>query len=391
MFKWRSVTARGSSFALAPLSLVAAGLLVPALVAGCNNDDAADVAAVEAPTNALTSASPIYPTGNPLSPAKVELGRLLFWDPVLSGDRDVACASCHHPDYAYTDGRPVSVGTGGSGLGPTRAVGTPPHRATRNAMTILNVVWNGRTTGSLPNPESAPMFWDNREHSLENQAKGPTTAINEMLGSSFDATSIFPEVVKRLEAIPDYTDRFASAFAGQAISEDTIVKAIATFERSLVDQNSSYDRYVRGDGTALNAQEVRGLETFARSGCSGCHTGPMFSDFATHRIAARRGGVARSTDNGAGGGTFRTASLRNVARTAPYMHDGAFADLNQVFDLYRNVDDGDDPKLRQLRVPNGDDRDDVIAFLQSISDGDFDKTIPAQVPSGLAVGGNIEP
>ena len=125
---------------------------------------------------------------------------------------------------------------------------------------------------------------------------------------------------------------------------------------------------------SLSAEAQRGVETFRDSGCSRCHSGPMLSDFSLHHFT--RGGEA-----------IRTPSLRNVTRTAPYMHDGRAANLDQVFDIYRRIDDNADPLFRNLRSPDDGDRAAVIAFLQSASDGDFDHSVPDAVPSGLAVGG----
>ena len=375
---------RAYTYGINALVLIASSTIAFACSGRDDGDNAADGASTTAALGAV-----VDPADNPTSAAKIALGRLLFWDPVISGDRDIACATCHHPDYAYTDGRKLSVGTGGRGLGPARVVGATPHETTRNAMTVLNAARNGTTATAHVPAESAPMFWDNRVTSLETQAKGPVSALNEMRGASYDETTIVPEIVARLVAIPEYVVRFNAAFGASGITDANVFRAIATFERTLVVTDSSFDRHVAGTPSALTPQAAHGFDVFTRSGCAGCHSGPMFSDFKLHRIAARRGNVVRSADVGAGGGAFRTQSLRNVGRTAPYMHDGAFETLDQVLDLYRNVDDGGDDKLRELRVPDGADRADLIAFLQALSDGDYDRTIPDGVPSGLAVGGAI--
>jgi hypothetical protein len=159
------------------------------------------------------------------------------------------------------------------------------------------------------------MFWDNRAQSLEAQAMGPTSALNEIRGASFDEATIFPEIVTRLSALPAYVAHFDAVFGVDGITKANITRAIATFERTLVDTDSSYDRYVLGDATALTAEQLRGLDTFGRSGCTRCHSGAMFSDYQLHRIASNRSPVRPIADEGAGNGTFRTASLRNVART----------------------------------------------------------------------------
>jgi cytochrome c peroxidase len=263
--------------------------------------------------------------------------------------------------FAYSDGRPISLGTGGQ-------------HAKRAALTVLDASWNG-WTASTPSPDAsnAPMFWDNRARSLESQARGPITGESEMRGSSFAETTIFPELVRRLTEIPEYQTKFEAAFGSSAIDETAVVRAIATFERTLVTV-PSYQRWLAGDENAISDTAKRGVERFRNAGCSRWHSGPMLSDFSLHRF--QRGGEA-----------IRTPSLRNVMRTAPYMHDGRAANLDEVFEIYRRVNQGADPLFDELRVPGRDDRDEVIAFLRSASDGDFDQSVPESVPSGLAVGG----
>src|SRR5665647_1589744 len=128
------------------------------------------------------------------------------------------------------------------------------------------------------------MFWDNRAHSLEQQARGPITAAAEMLGTSFTATTIFPELVTRLSAIPEYATRFSAAFGAGGITETNILAAIAAFERTLTAPQTSFDRFVNGDTTALTAQAQRGMGLFKDIGCVNCHSGPMFSDFELHEL-----------------------------------------------------------------------------------------------------------
>jgi cytochrome c peroxidase len=344
------------------LTLVCLLTITSAVASACSDDGPPPGPEAPAASVLATELAGVpYPADNPPNPAKVELGRLLYWDPILSGDRDVACGSCHDPALGYSDGRALSIGTGGQ-------------HTKRGALSVLDAAWNGWTAGT-PNPDAAraPMFWDNRALSLEAQARGPLIGESEMRGASFDDLNVFPELVRRLRNIPEYVDKFQAAFGSATIDDTAIVRAIATFERTLVTV-PSYQRWLEGDESAISAAAKRGVETFRDSGCSRCHSGPMLSDFSLHRFT--RGGEA-----------IRTASLRNVARTAPYMHDGRAATLDAVFDIYRRVDGRADPLLRELRVPGRDDRDDVVAFLQSASDGDFDATVPARVPSGLPVGG----
>lgn len=336
------------------------------------DDDPPDASgAIDTPPSDLAlPLTPPSPAANPSSPAKIALGRLLFWDPILSGDRELACASCHDPQFAYSDGRQTSVGV------------------TRNAQTILNTAWNGTVLDHpAPDCEQAPMFWDNRAHALEGQARGPLTTAAEMLGTSFTAQTIFPELIARLSAIPEYVSQFEAAFGTTGITETTILQAIAAFERTLTNPQTSYDRYVDGDTAALTAQQRRGLQILRDNRCTNCHSGPMFSDYELHplRVPDLPGAMH---DAGDGTNRFRTPSLRNVTRTAPYMHDGVFAGFQQVFQFYRDATQNPlDPKLRGVRTPTPQEAPDVIAFFAALGDAPFDTSVPAAVPSGLTPGG----
>ena len=331
---------------------------------------------------------PPVPADNPSSAAKIALGRLLFWDPILSGNRDVACATCHVPQFGYTDGLPTAIGTGGTGTGPARTIDPSLPRPNRNSLTILNTAWNGAVSAHpIPSSELAPMFWDSRTQSLENQARGPITAAAEMLGASYTAATIFPELVTRLQAIPAYVAQFDAVYGAGQISETTILKSIAAFERTLTNPQTSYDRFVGGDASALTASQKHGLDVFKQIGCVNCHSGPMFSDYKLHvlRVPDLPG---TTHDAGDGQNRFRTPSLRNVARTAPYMHDGVFPSFMQVFQFYRQATQNPiDPDLHGVRTPTPQEAPDVIAFLGALGDTPFDTSVPGAVPSGLIPGG----
>ncbi len=306
------------------------------------------------------------PASGAASPAAIALGRSLFFDSILSGDQDTSCSTCHHPAFAWADGRSLSVGTGGVGLGPTRVPSaTNRHVTTRNAMTVLNTGLNGVTAQDPgPDPSLAPMFWDHRARSLETQAAQPILALDEMRGPRFTETTIFPEVVTRLGARPAYVTAFTAAFPGQPISRDTITRALAAFERSLVDTGSTFDR------GALTAQQQRGRADFASHGCTGCHNGPLFSDFRLHRL-----GVSGLTTG------VRAPSLRMVTKTGPWMHDGSLPTLDAVFQFYARVDRRLDPALAGVRGFDAREAADVKAFLEALSDGAFDTSVPAGSPA----------
>ena len=366
-------------------------------------------------TKAQTSPA-VTPTA---STAVEELGRLLFWDPLLSGGRDVACATCHHPDFAYADGRDLSLGAGAVGLGPARVdmSGGRIPVVKRNSPTILNTAFNGlddrrrrrgsdRPTASV-DPARATMFWDSRVRSLETQALEPLKALEEMRGTTYAEADAVDVVVERLRAVPEYVTRFEGAFgAGTSIDATRLAQAIAAFERTLVAMDSPFDRYRAGDSNALTAQQRRGFDTFDDVGCDRCHEGPMFSDFDLETEGVAEHPLLSTPDVGDGRFRFRTPSLRNVALTAPYMHNGMLDTLEDVLTFYDNGRSENPNVLNRRgenrngmarlsgsfrRVDNMSEREmqDIIAFLQSLTDTNFDRTIPASVPSGLPVGGFI--
>jgi cytochrome c peroxidase len=231
------------------------------------------------------------------------------------------------------------------------------------------------------------MFWDNRVRSLETQARGPLHAEREMRGSSLADESVAPELARRLSALPEYVARFEAAFGSREITEDRIVMAIAAFERTLTGGTSPFDRFMHGDDAALSTAQRRGLVGFFAAGCGACHGGPMFSDFGLHAIGAGTAHPGLGDDHGDGQDRFRTPSLRNVARTAPYMHDGSLATLDDVYDFYLVVDASRDPALGGLSAVVGTARSDMKRFLEALSDDAVDDAVPERLPSGLPVGG----
>jgi cytochrome c peroxidase len=369
-------------------------------------------------TQAQLAALPLAvsaPADNPTTPEKIALGRLLFWDPVLSGPKDVSCATCHHPDFGYAENLDLSIGVNGVGLGITRHFqeGNTIPLVKRNSQTVLNAAFNGMDASGGYDAAGAPMFWDLRVKGLEAQALEPIKALEEMRGNTYATDAAVGTVVARVAAIAEYRQRFSRAFGGAApVTAENLARAIAAFERTLVAANSPFDRYMRGDQTAMTPLQVQGMERFARVGCANCHAGPMFSDFKPHVLGVRDNTKLAEPDAGVSGGyAFRTPSLRNVALTAPYMHSGVLRSLNDVVGFYDDVRRGGgrggrgggggrggvrnpnvaandlDPLLRRLNVGGG--RRDLVAFLEALTDPDFDRTIPAAVPSGLTVGGRI--
>jgi cytochrome c peroxidase len=358
-----------------------------------------------------------YPPWNPPMPERVALGRLLFFDPILSGERDVACGTCHHPDLGWADGRQLPVGVAGghyhpTALGPDRVTGIsamsgqPVGMTPRNAPTVLNTAFNGFFS---PRPEFLSlMFWDGRvENGLEEQALKPPTSRVEMAGDAYNKDQALDIIVARLRGVAEYKALFAQAFpeaedATAAISSENLGMALAAFQRELVTPDSAYDRFIAGDDGALSPAQLRGLDLFfGQAACEACHFGPMLSDFSFHIQGVAQIGPGRPETPGDDIGraevtgrdedryAFRTPGLRNVALTAPYMHDGAHNSLHEVVEFYDRG--GNDLKLAKESIdvrifPLGLDqrqRDDLVAFMESLTGKLPNVTVPERVPSGL--------
>jgi cytochrome c peroxidase len=381
------------------------GILICSIVASCqleNKEERNNEEAIREEVSALP-VSFVSPADNPATPEKIELGRLLFYDPILSGQKDVACASCHHPEYGYAESQELSIGVNGIGLGELRKFKSPGDIpfSKRNAHTVLNTAFNGIDVAGEYRPSEAPMFWDLRVKSLENQSLEPIRTFEEMRGHAFEAPLAIDSIVNRLRAIPVYQQLFRAAFGEpESIQSVNLGKALAAFERSLVANNARFDQYMRGDKEALSAMELEGYEAFIKTGCAKCHNGPMFSDFKLHVMGVPDNEKLAQSDAGANKQyAFRTPSLRNLRYTDPYMHSGKFKTLENVMEFYEDLAGKDlsnphvsraqlDPLARELNVNFKDIRI-IIEILNSLNDDAFDRKIPDRVPSGLPVGGDI--
>lgn len=343
------------------------------------------------------------PKENPPTPEKILLGRLLFYDPILSGGKDVACATCHHPDNGYAEFLDISIGPNAQGLGSKRrfnANNDIPFMK-RNAPTIINTAFNSIDPYGRYGPEKASMFWDDRAKSLELQALEPIKAFEEMRGHGHGEMEILQTVIERLKKIPTYQKLFTLAFGNaDAVSIDNLGKAIAVFERTIIANNSRFDQYMRGDKDAISISEKEGLKLFKSVGCINCHNGPMFSDYKMHVLGVPENDKLSVPDAGVEGTfAFRTPSLRNLRFTAPYMHNGSLSSLRLVLEFYEDISDGKernanvskekyDPFVREIKL-SVKEMSQIISFLSTLNDDGFDRKIPDTVPSGLPVGGNI--
>jgi cytochrome c peroxidase len=280
------------------------------------------------------------PEENPLTPEKIVLGRRLFFDKGLSADRSVACASCHQPERAFSNSRPVPLGVGG-------------RTGIRNAPALINRAY-GRS-----------FFWDGRVGTLEEQALHPIQDPREM-------NLTLGQLTARLEADAGYAAAFQAAFAG-GISAANVSRALACFVRTLRSGGAPYDRFQAGDREALSPEARRGLALFrGKANCLACHVGPNFTDEQFHNsgVSWGRGDLGRYRVTGVNRdrGAFKTPTLREVRRTAPYMHDGSLATLEEVIAFYDRGGRPNpyrDPELRPLRLTAAE-KQALLAFLRAL-------------------------
>ncbi len=291
-----------------------------------------------------------WPEDNPYSAAKVELGRLLYFDKRVSSNGSLACASCHAPEKAFTDGAAVSTGIGGQKGG-------------RSAPTIINRGY------------STEQFWDGRAPSLEEQAKGPMANPIEMTAEK-SADAAHAAVVKRLKAVPGYVRLFEKVFGTKDFNVDHVAKAIATFERTVYSGNAPYDRYIAGDKRAMTAPQIRGMDIFFNKvACDSCHLGFNFTDGSYENI-----GIGMEKENPDLGrfavsgkeedkGAFKTPTLRDIEHTGPYMHDGSLKTLEEVVEHYNKGGIKNAHLNGRIKPLNLSDREksDLVAFLKALS------------------------
>ena len=292
------------------------------------------------------------PADNPMTVEGVDLGKRLFYDPILSADNTQACASCHAPAFSFTDnGKQFSEGIDGIS-------------GTRNAMSVINAGW-------MPS-----LFWDGRRVSLEDQALEPVTNPIEMHQS-------WPEAMSKLNVHPDYPDLFFDAFGTREIDSILVTKAIAQFERILISSNSKYDRYLRGE-VQLSQAESKGFEIFftEKGDCFHCHSTILYTDnlFHNNGLDAEHidKGLYDVTGNENDIGRFKTTTLRNIEFTAPYMHDGRFETLEDVIEFYSHQVQWSatiDPLMKKVDQGGvqltADEKQYLLAFLKTLSDTTF--------------------
>ncbi|WP_232539156.1 cytochrome-c peroxidase [Chitinophaga tropicalis] len=288
------------------------------------------------------------PEDNPLTEEGVRLGRMLFYETALSSGNRISCASCHKQELAFTDGLQFSIGVDGTP--------TP-----RNSMSLANLLWVRN------------FFWDGRAEGLEKQAETPLTNPHEM-GQALAISA------QKLQQSPIYPALFRDAFGSNVITDNKIVKALSQFERTLISSNSTYDQYLRGEYQPT-ASELNGITLFfdpGGAGCGHCHGGPktfseLFHNNGLDSIpedAGRKAITGQEYDNG----RFRVATLRNIALTAPYMHDGRFKTLEEVADHYSDHIQASatlSPFLENRQKLTMQEKKDLVAFLHLLTDSTF--------------------
>ena len=297
------------------------------------------------------------PTDNPLTKAKVDLGRQLFFDSRLSRDNTVSCASCHDPQRGWSNGEAVATGVRGQKGG-------------RSAPTIINAAYH-------------PLqFWDGRAKGLEGQALGPIQNPIEM-DLSLD------ELIERLGKISGYLEQFQAAFS-DSLTTDNVARAIASFERTVLSGNAPYDKFKAGDASALSEEAQAGRKIFfGKANCSACHAGSNFSDAGFHNLGiginADEPDIGRMSQSKLLGdrGSFKTPTLREIARTAPYMHDGRFASLDEVIEFYVKgaiPNPQLDEEIFPLKLTPEEKKALKTFLVEGLSSADYPQIKPPQLP-----------
>ncbi len=294
------------------------------------------------------------PANNPPTAETIALGRKLFYDTILSKDNSLSCSSCHQPEFGFRDPRELSLGVGGT-------------KGVRHAPTLVNAAYTPH------------LFWDGRANSLEDQVSFPIANPEEMNQTLKTSTA-------KIKADPAYQPIFRAAFGTEDVTMGRVAAAIASFERTILSGNSPFDRYqYQGDKSALTPAQIRGLAVFLdphKGNCASCHTiGPQYALFTDNQFHNTGEGVGEDneqfsdqghyelTKENADRGAFKTPTLRDVAKSGPYMHDGKLKTLKAVVDFYAGRGNSNpylDQRMKEIQL-TGQDRSDLVEFLQSLT------------------------
>ncbi len=290
----------------------------------------------------LLAEKPPEPADNKWTQARSDLGKMLFFDPRLSGNGTISCASCHNPMLGWSDGLVKAIGINGSRLG-------------RASPVVTNTAYNYL------------QMWDGRKKDLEDQVTAPMEATAEM-HTDFEATIHF------LNHNKGYKKAFSQAYPGEKISQKTIAKAIASFERTIISNNSPFDRWLKGDKNAMTAQQINGFKLFVdpnKGNCEICHSAPNFVDDGFHNIGVKGDDVGRYAllKVKVLKGAFKTPTLRDISLSAPYFHNGTAKTLKEVMEHYNRGGDNKenlDPNIHPLNLSE-QEMDDIVAFMQALT------------------------
>jgi cytochrome c peroxidase len=307
----------------------------------------------------LQAGSAFIPDDNSLSEGKIALGKKLYFDPRLSADNTVSCATCHAPDKGFSDGRATSAGI-------------RSQTGNRNSPTVINRLF------------SAEQFWDGRAATLEEQALGP-------IQNPIEMGHTLPGMISHLGGIAGYKDEFQKVFGTAEITPELVAKAIASYERTVLAGNSPFDRYTAGDKAAMSESAVRGMEIFndkERGNCVTCHAGFNFTDESYHNLGVGMDkpqadlGRHAVTKAEADKGAFKTPTLRNVTQTGPYLHDGSEATLLGVVEFYDRGGVPNPQLSKEIRKLNltAQDKQDLVAFLEALTGEVTNADPPAPLP-----------
>jgi cytochrome c peroxidase len=301
-------------------------------------------------------AEPPYPADNKPNAARVELGKMLFFDPRLSRGGNTSCATCHNPTLGWSDGRGTGIGFEGKTLD-------------RASPSVINAAFNG------------VQMWDGRKKDLEDQAMGPMEAGSEM---NTDLDQFF----KWIKSNRGYKEAFAKAYPGEAPGPDALRKAIASYERTIVSRTSPFDRWLEGDKQAMTTQQLRGLVIFTdknKGNCAVCHAPPNFTDHGFHNLGLASFGkpnpdLGRFAHKPVANmrGAFKTPQLRDIERSAPYFHDGSARTLMDVVEHYNRGGDvrtNLSVSMKQLNLSQSD-KEDLVAFMKALSSPPLMVTLP---------------
>jgi len=295
----------------------------------------------------------VHPQDNAPSAEKIALGKQLYFDPRLSVDNTVSCATCHDPKKGWSNGEAVATGVGGKKGG-------------RSAPSVLNTAYY------------TIQFWDGRAATLEAQALGP-------IQNPIEMNMELDKVVEKLNAIPGYKEQFQKVF-GTDVTSDGIAKAIAAFERTVLSGDAPYDNFKAGDKTALSEAAQRGMKLFfGKANCSACHSGPNFSDSAYHNIGYDSPDEGRFTISKIQGdtGAMKTPTLRDIARTAPYFHNGETKTLEAVVSHYNkggNNNPFQDEEVFPLKLTDAEQADLVTFLKEGLASKSYPDVEPPELP-----------